>query len=99
VHDRWILIGVTAAYAVMSLATLIAYGWDKRRAVQEGPRVRERTLHLMEFFFGWPGALVGRMLFKHKRRKFGFSIITFLIAIFHIAVWCMAYWMYTQGLW
>src|SRR5947209_3604931 len=92
------LILIAAAYALMSLVTLIAYGWDKFRAIREKSRIRERTLHLLEFFGGWPGAIIGRTLFRHKRRKLGFSIITGLISLLHIGLWCMAYWFHTQSL-
>jgi len=78
-------------YLVMSLVTLIAYGWDKRQAGRDGWRVRERTLHLLELFCGWPGALVARTMFKHKRRKLGFSLVTGLIILLHLAIWFGAY--------
>ena len=45
---------------VMSVACFIAYGLDKRKAVNGGRRVSERTLHLMAFLGGWPGALMAQ---------------------------------------
>jgi len=78
-------------YAVMSLVTFVMYGWDKRQAGREGWRVKERTLHWMELFCGWPGALVARTVFRHKRRKLGFSIITALIVLLHLAIWSGIY--------
>jgi len=44
---------------VMSLVSFCAYGWDKRRARNGGRRVSERTLQILAFFGGWPGALIG----------------------------------------
>ena len=81
------LIAIVAAYAVMSLITLIAYGWDKRQAIRGRPRIRERTLHLLDLLGGWPGALVGRTLFSHKRRKLWFSLVTAAIIMLHLAIW------------
>ena len=39
----------------------------------------------------WPGALVARTVFRHKRRKLGFSIITALIVLLHLAIWSGIY--------
>jgi uncharacterized membrane protein YsdA (DUF1294 family) len=52
--------------AVMSPACLVAYGWDKHRAVNGSWRVPERTLHLVAFLGGWQGAYLGQQLFRHK---------------------------------
>jgi uncharacterized membrane protein YsdA (DUF1294 family) len=77
---------VLAVYAVMSVITLAAYGIDKRQAKLGRRRIRERTLHTLEFCCGWPGALVGRTAFKHKRQKVGFSVITLLLIPLNLAM-------------
>ena len=77
---------VLAVYGLMSVITLAAYGIDKRQAVLGRRRIRERTLHTLEFCCGWPGAIVGRTAFKHKRRKVGFSVITALLIIANLAI-------------
>jgi uncharacterized membrane protein YsdA (DUF1294 family) len=76
-----------AIYAAMSVLTLAAYGWDKRCAARGRRRVRERTLHACELLGGWPGALVGQQLFRHKRRKWAFLLVTAAIVLVHIAAW------------
>jgi len=75
-----------AVYALMSVITLAAYGVDKRRAVLGRRRIPERTLHTLEFCCGWPGAVVGRTAFKHKRRKVGFSVITAILILLNLAI-------------
>jgi uncharacterized membrane protein YsdA (DUF1294 family) len=82
---------VAGVYLLMSLVTFVLYGWDKRQASRGNWRVKERTLHLMELFCGWPGALVARTMFRHKRRKLGFSMVTALIVLLHLAIWSVAY--------
>lgn len=47
-------------YGVMSTVTLIAYAVDKRAAVRGRWRIAERTLHVLEFSCGWPGAFIGQ---------------------------------------
>ena len=71
---------------LMSLACFITYGFDKRQANNGGRRVPERTLHMMGFLGGWPGALVGRRRFRHKTRKVSFRVVFWLVVGLHICV-------------
>ena len=83
---------MTAAYAyltvtaVLSCATFAAYGFDKRQARTAGRRLPERTLHLLAFLGGWPGALLGQRLFQHKTAKASFLIVFWLIVLLHIGI-------------
>jgi uncharacterized membrane protein YsdA (DUF1294 family) len=77
---------VLAVYGFMSVITLAAYGIDKRQATLGRRRIRERTLHTLEFCCGWPGAVVGRTAFKHKRRKVGFSVVTLLLILLNVGI-------------
>lgn len=72
--------------AVMSLVSFAAYGWDKRRAAIAGRRVPERTLHLLAFLGGWPGAFLGQRYFRHKTSKASFLIVFWITAAMHIAI-------------
>jgi uncharacterized membrane protein YsdA (DUF1294 family) len=67
-----------AIVAIMSFVTFIACGCDKRRARTDRRRVPEKTLHLLAFFGGWPGALMGQRIFRHKTQKLGFQIMFWL---------------------
>lgn len=78
-------------YVVVSLATMGAYAWDKSAAGRGKRRIRERTLHAMEVLGGWPGALLAQQLFRHKRRKLSFLLVTWLIAAAHVGVWVSAF--------
>jgi uncharacterized membrane protein YsdA (DUF1294 family) len=78
---------VLGAYLVASAITFAAYGLDKRAAIRQASRTRERTLHLMELAGGWPGALVAQAVFRHKRRKTGYMVVCWGIAILHVAGW------------
>jgi uncharacterized membrane protein YsdA (DUF1294 family) len=71
---------------VMSLASFVAYGWDKRRAVNGGRRVPESTLQLLALFGGWPGALIGQRQFHHKTKKLSFLIVFWLVVVLHVAI-------------
>jgi uncharacterized membrane protein YsdA (DUF1294 family) len=72
--------------ALMSVVAFVAYGFDKRRARKNGRRVPEKTLHLMALFGGWPGALIGQRVFRHKTQKISFRIVFWLCVVLHLAV-------------
>lgn len=80
----------SAAYlivvVVMSAASFIAYGLDKRQAVNGGRRVSERSLHLMAFLGGWPGALMAQRQFRHKTQKVPFRIVFWFVVALHIGL-------------
>jgi uncharacterized membrane protein YsdA (DUF1294 family) len=70
----------------MSLITLSVYAWDKRKAKTRGWRVPEKRLHLLALLGGWPGALVGRRLLRHKSVKTKFRVIFWLTVLGHVAI-------------
>lgn len=71
---------------VMSVVTFVAYGWDKRQAIDGGRRVPERNLHILEFLGGWPGALMGQRHFRHKAKKVSFLIVFWFVVVLHVVV-------------
>ena len=83
--------------AVMSLVCFIAYGLDKRQAANGGRRVSERTLHLMAFLGGWPGALIGQRQFRHKTQKVPFRIVFWIVVVLHVGIVCAV--VYALGRW
>ena len=89
------LLAVLLAYALMSAITFTIYGFDKSRAAHGGWRVRESHLHALALLGGWPGALIGQQVFRHKRRKPGFMFVTLLLVAVHLAAW---YWVWSRPL-
>lgn len=76
-------------YVVVSVATFVVYGLDKRAALRGQWRTRERTLHLLELAGGWPGALVAQRVFRHKTHDSGFRLVFFAIIGFHVLLWAL----------
>lgn len=70
---------------VCSIAALVVYGIDKRRAMRNEPRISERTLHVLGILGGWPGAHFGRRLFRHKTLKLSFRVVFGIIVAAHLA--------------
>ena len=79
-------------YVLASLVTFVAYGLDKRAAAKGTWRTKEKTLHLLELVGGWPGALAGQAVFRHKTRKARFLVVTWGIVVLHAAVWGVIAW-------
>ena len=72
--------------AMMSVVCFAAYGLDKRRATIGGRRIPERTLHVLAFLGGWPGALLGQRVFRHKTKKLPFLIAFWFVIALHVAL-------------
>jgi uncharacterized membrane protein YsdA (DUF1294 family) len=67
--DQWLAvwIGATSAWA------FLLFGFDKWRAGRTGARrVAESSLLLASALGGWPGGLLGIVLFRHKSAKLSF---------------------------
>jgi uncharacterized membrane protein YsdA (DUF1294 family) len=85
---RYILL----AYVFMSVITFLGFGWDKRAARLGRWRVRESTLHACEALGGFPGALAGQQVFRHKTSKRGYLLVLWAIIVLHAIVWFWWLW-------
>ena len=74
-------------YAMMSAVTVAAYWHDKSSARHGTSRLPETWLHLLEFFGGWPGALVAQQWLRHKNRKLSYQLAFWVIVAAHIGAW------------
>ena len=79
-QPNWVLLG----YAVLSVITFFCYFKDKRAAKRDDWRVQEKTLHLLALLGGWPGALLGQKVFRHKTQKQPFKSILWFTVIVNI---------------
>jgi uncharacterized membrane protein YsdA (DUF1294 family) len=68
-------LAVAVLYLALSVTAFTLYGVDKRAARGRRRRIPERTLHLVAFAGGWPGALAAQRTFRHKTRKRRFQVI------------------------
>lgn len=77
--------GVAAIYAGASLAAFAAYAIDKSAAKAGRRRTPESRLHLLALIGGWPGALAGQRLLRHKSAKPAFLRLFWLSALANCA--------------
>ena len=57
-----------------SVLACLLFGYDKFKAGRSGHRVSEFHLVLVGAIGGWPGGLLGMMLFRHKTAKWSFKL-------------------------
>ena len=89
-------LGVNVLYAIlggMSVIAFLFYGYDKRQAVRNRPRVPEVILHLLALLGGTPGALMGQLVFRHKTKKLSFRIVFLAIVLLQAGLG-FCYWHY-----
>ena len=67
-HLLVVVIGLASAW------TFLLFGFDKWRAGSGGGRVAESTLLWSSALGGWPGGLLGMILFRHKSAKGSFQL-------------------------
>ena len=82
-----VVLPIAITYSAMSLIALAIYAWDKSCAERGTFRTPEKSLHLLELFGGWPGALIAQQWLRHKNRKLSYQIVFWLIVLTHFGVW------------
>jgi uncharacterized membrane protein YsdA (DUF1294 family) len=80
-------------FAVFSAVTFLAFGFDKWRARRSGQRVSELMLVMLGALGGWPGGLLGMIVFRHKTAKWTFKFEYVLALIpFTAEIWAWLHW-------
>lgn len=78
---------VVCGYIVfISLVTWLLYRQDKRRAADGEWRISEGTLHLAEFFGGWPAGFLAQRILRHKIKKTSYQVTFCFIIVLHETV-------------
>ncbi len=73
-------------FVLASVLTFVIYGADKMAARKAWRRVPEATLLICGFVGGWPGAILGQQLFRHKTQKQPFKTWFMVSVILNVAV-------------
>lgn len=77
---------VTIYMLVMNIAGFITMGVDKKKSINRGWRIPERTLILVAFLGGAFGSFLGMNFFRHKTRHIKFIILIPLAILFNILI-------------
>lgn len=73
-------------FLLANVLTLVVYGGDKMAARKAWRRVPESTLLTFGFVGGWPGAILGQQLFRHKTQKQPFKTWFIITVILNVAL-------------
>lgn len=89
IHDSFAAIW----FAAINAATFLVFGFDKWSAQRSGWRVSESILVMLGALGGWPGGLLGMIVFRHKTAKWTFKFKYALALIPFIAeIWVGLHW-------
>ncbi|EOV7882089.1 TPA: DUF1294 domain-containing protein [Yersinia enterocolitica] len=69
-----------------NVLTLVVYGVDKMAARKAWRRMPELTLLVFGFVGGWPGAILGQQIFRHKTQKQPFKTYFIISVILNVVV-------------
>lgn len=78
-------------FVLINVLTMAIYGADKMAARKGMRRVPEATLLAFGVTGGWPGAILGQQLFRHKTQKQPFKTYFMLSILLSIAVMAAVY--------
>lgn len=81
-------------FLLANVLTLAIYGIDKTAVRKTWRRVPESTLLVFGVVGGWPGAIVGQQLFRHKTQKQPFKTYFIVSVIVSILVTVAIYRLY-----
>jgi len=81
--------------AAINLLSVVFYGMDKLAAIKHWQRTPEKHFHGLALLSGWPGSLIGQILFNHKTTKVSFRR-SFYMMIFLNVVGSLAYLYYIK---
>ncbi len=91
----WLPMILSGVYLGMSVASYLMYFADKSAAGHDAQRTPEKSLHLVDFLGGWPGALIAQQQFRHKTVKSSFQKVFWLTVFFNV---CGLWWFVWSGL-
>jgi uncharacterized membrane protein YsdA (DUF1294 family) len=74
----------------LSLVTFILYGVDKSLSRRKGPRIPEKTFHILTLLGGFAGGWAGRYVFRHKTKKGVFTLVLVVATVIHaVVIWAV----------
>ena len=84
---------VPALYVGASIVCFVAYAIDKSASRTGGWRVPESSLLALGVIGGWPGAIVGQQVFRHKTIKSRFRVAFWLTVLLNLGYFLMLAWL------
>ena len=83
-------------FRLINVLTMVIYGADKMAARKGMRRIPEVTLLVFGVVGGWPGAIMGQQIFRHKTQKQPFRTRFFISVALNVAALAGLYVVYTH---
>jgi uncharacterized membrane protein YsdA (DUF1294 family) len=77
---------------LLSLLAFVLFGLDKFLAMHGARRIKEKTLIGMCALGGWPGGVIGMLLFRHKVSKGNFKVAVAIAILVNLLVIYLIFW-------
>ena len=69
-----------------NVLSFLFYGMDKLAAIKHWQRTRERHFYILALCGGWPGSILGQIVFHHKTSKVSFRRWFYLMSSLHVGL-------------
>jgi len=83
---QYLSIGWLYYLLFVNMLTFIFYGMDKLAAVKQWQRTPEKHFYLLALLAGWPGSILGQMVFNHKTTKVRFRIVFYCMSLMNLVM-------------
>lgn len=71
-------------FIICNILSFIFYGMDKLAAVKGWQRTRERHFYALALCGGWPGSVLGQIIFHHKTSKVSFRRWFYFMSVINL---------------
>ena len=82
--NKHISLNIFVYYILASVVTFFIYAMDKIASKNSSHRTSEKTLHMLSFAGGWPGAIIAQKLLSHKSKKETFQNAFWITALLNL---------------
>ena len=79
-------VAVLYGVGIINLVTFMVYWRDKVAALNGTRRIPNALLLNLSVLCGWPGALIGQEIFRHKTRQFWFQLLHTATVVINLCV-------------
>lgn len=69
---------------ISSGLSFIFYGMDKLAAIKNWTRTPEKHFFMLALLYGWPGSVLGQVVFNHKTKKASFRRWFYMMLMMNI---------------
>lgn len=69
-----------------NVVSILFYGMDKLAAIKQWQRTPEKHFYILALLGGWPGSIIGQIVFHHKTSKVSFRRWFYVMSLLNITL-------------